>query len=49
MTALELAREERLEFADFLAGLSPEQWDSPTLCAGWRVRDVVAHASASRG
>lgn len=38
-----LARQEREEFADFLSTLSPEQWDAPTLCEGWRVRDVVAH------
>lgn len=38
-----LARDERAEFAEFLATLSPQQWDAPTLCAGWRVRDVVAH------
>jgi uncharacterized protein (TIGR03083 family) len=43
MTTLNLAREERLEFADFLAGLTPQHWDSPTLCAGWSVRDVAAH------
>jgi uncharacterized protein (TIGR03083 family) len=38
-----LAREERADFAAFLAMLSPQQWQAPTLCAGWRVRDVVAH------
>ena len=38
-----MARDERTEFAAFLATLSPEQWDTQTLCAGWRVRDVVAH------
>lgn len=43
MTALELARDERLEFADFLSGLTPEQWEVPSLCAGWSVRDVAAH------
>jgi uncharacterized protein (TIGR03083 family) len=43
MTTLNLAREERLEFAEFLAGLTPQHWDSPTLCAGWSVRDVAAH------
>jgi uncharacterized protein (TIGR03083 family) len=43
MNARHFAREERTEFADFLATLSPEDWDAPTLCAGWRVRDVVAH------
>ena len=25
------------------AACRPESWDSPTLCAGWRVREVVAH------
>jgi len=29
--------------AEVLASLPPESWDSPTLCTGWRVRDVVAH------
>jgi uncharacterized protein (TIGR03083 family) len=43
MTALELARAERLAFADFLAGLTEEQWATPSLCAGWSVRDVAAH------
>ena len=40
---MRLAREERAELADLLATLGPDQWDSPSLCAGWRVRDVVAH------
>ncbi|AGZ44661.1 hypothetical protein AFR_32005 [Actinoplanes friuliensis DSM 7358] len=34
---------ERTEQADLLAGLRPDQWDAPTLCEGWRVREVVAH------
>lgn len=38
-----MAREERAEMADFLASLEPEQWEHPSLCAGWRVRDVAAH------
>jgi uncharacterized protein (TIGR03083 family) len=38
-----LAREEREDLAAFLATLPPEQWQAPTLCARWRVRDVVAH------
>jgi uncharacterized protein (TIGR03083 family) len=37
---------ERREMADVLAGLSPAQWDAPTLCSGWRVREVVAHTTA---
>jgi len=29
--------------ADLLARASDAQWDTPSLCAGWRVREVVAH------
>ncbi|MER7155514.1 maleylpyruvate isomerase family mycothiol-dependent enzyme [Streptomyces lydicus] len=36
---------ERRELADLLDGLPDEQWDAPTLCAGWRVREVAAHMS----
>lgn len=38
-----LAGEERADLAAFLSSLTPEQWQAPTLCPGWRVRDVVAH------
>jgi uncharacterized protein (TIGR03083 family) len=38
-----MARDERVEFASFLQGLTPEQWDSPTLCDRWRVREVAVH------
>ena len=27
----------------FLGGLRPEQWRQDSLCAGWSVRDLVAH------
>jgi uncharacterized protein (TIGR03083 family) len=47
--SVNLARDERLEFAEFLAGLSSEQWDSRTLCDRWRVRDVVAHTMSYEG
>ena len=40
---MQMACEEREDFADFLDGLSPEQWEQPSLCELWRVRDVVAH------
>lgn len=40
---MRLACQEREDFADLLAGLSPEQWDHPSLCEGWRVHNVVAH------
>ena len=38
-----MARAERADLAELVANLTPEQWDAPTLCEGWRVRDVVAH------
>jgi uncharacterized protein (TIGR03083 family) len=28
---------------ELLASLTPSQWNAPSLCAGWRVRDVVSH------
>jgi uncharacterized protein (TIGR03083 family) len=34
---------ERERLAAIFCGLSPEQWDTPSLCDGWRVREVVAH------
>ncbi|MHB1447126.1 MAG: maleylpyruvate isomerase family mycothiol-dependent enzyme [Acidimicrobiales bacterium] len=44
-----MAREERTEMADFLASLRPEQWDHPSLCVGWRIRDVAAHVVSYEG
>lgn len=38
----------RLEFADAIATLSPEQWDAPSWCTGWRVRDVLGHLVGMR-
>lgn len=34
---------ERERLADIFDDLSPEQWDTLSLCEGWRVREVVAH------
>ncbi|MGP0027225.1 MAG: maleylpyruvate isomerase family mycothiol-dependent enzyme [Streptosporangiaceae bacterium] len=34
---------EFLALADLLEGAADAQWDTPSLCAGWRVREVVAH------
>ncbi|MGW1179129.1 maleylpyruvate isomerase family mycothiol-dependent enzyme [Kitasatospora sp. NPDC002543] len=36
---------ERRELAGVFASLTPEQWTSPSLCGGWRVREVAAHMS----
>ena len=42
-----LIARERAALADDLEGLTPEQWDTPSLCDGWTVRDVVAHMTGS--
>ena len=34
---------EFLALADLLGALPDAAWDTPSLCAGWRVREVVAH------
>lgn len=41
----QVIEQQRLAIADLLEGLSPEQWESPSLCAEWRIRDVAAHVS----
>lgn len=38
---------ERGALADDLAGLSDSQWETPSLCSGWTVHDVVAHNCAT--
>ena len=38
---------QRVALGDILRGLAPEQWESPSLCPGWRVRDVAAHVIGS--
>ncbi|MBH0781885.1 maleylpyruvate isomerase family mycothiol-dependent enzyme [Nocardia bovistercoris] len=44
-TSWEAIERQRLLIADLLAGLTPEEWETPSLCAGWRVRDVAAHVA----
>lgn len=34
---------ERRAFADLLDGLAPQQWEAPSLCGAWTVREVVTH------
>ena len=34
---------QRLRTADLLSELTPGEWDTPSLCEGWTVRDVAAH------
>lgn len=33
----------RLEVADLLESLAAGEWDQPSLCRGWRIRDVAGH------
>jgi uncharacterized protein (TIGR03083 family) len=34
---------QRIRTADLLSELTPGEWDTPSLCDGWTVRDVAAH------
>ena len=43
MSVMAHARAEREDLLVLVEGLTPEQWRAPSLCAGWTVRDVVAH------
>ncbi len=38
---------ERRALIEDLSGLTRQQWDVASLCAGWTVRDVVAHLAAT--
>lgn len=38
---------ERVALVDDLAGLTPEQWATPSLCDGWDIHDVVSHLAAT--
>ena len=43
MDTVRLLQQERADLAAFCWSLSPDDWERPSLCEGWRVRDVVAH------
>ena len=45
LSAATFAERERL--VSILEDLTPEQWASPSLCEGWRVREVVAHITTA--
>jgi uncharacterized protein (TIGR03083 family) len=40
---MSMARDERADLVAFLSTLTPQQWQQPSLCAGWTIKDVVAH------
>jgi uncharacterized protein (TIGR03083 family) len=39
--------EQRADLADFLDTLTAEQWETPSLCPGWTVRQVAVHITQS--
>jgi uncharacterized protein (TIGR03083 family) len=41
--AWQVIHQERAALADLLETLTPEEWEHPSLCEGWSVRDVAAH------
>ena len=42
----EAEREAMSELVERLADVDDEQWNSPSLCAEWRIRDALAHVTA---
>ena len=40
---MDMAYNERTDLATFLSTLSPREWQMPSLCEKWTVKDVVAH------
>ncbi len=43
---VELFPKERAALLELLSGLQPDEWGLPTVCDGWRVKDVAAHILA---
>ncbi|MGY1738518.1 maleylpyruvate isomerase family mycothiol-dependent enzyme [Geodermatophilus sp. SYSU D00684] len=39
---------QRASLADLLDDLSPAEWETPSLCEAWRVRDVAAHLTLAQ-
>ncbi len=46
MDVFPLIAAERVRLADALDALSPDEWEAPSLCAGWTVHVVAAHLNA---
>ncbi|MDT5210571.1 MAG: hypothetical protein QOF67_2986 [Mycobacterium sp.] len=44
-TSWRVIEQERLSLAALLANLTDDQWNAPSLCGGWRVKDVAAHVA----
>lgn len=44
-TSWRVIEQERLSLAALLENLTDDQWNTPSLCDGWRVKDVAAHVA----
>ena len=42
-STMSMAHAERADLAEFLATLTAREWEAPSLCFRWTVKDVVAH------
>ncbi len=40
---LDLFPEERSALLDLLSGLTQDEWNAPTVCPGWSIKDIAAH------
>jgi uncharacterized protein (TIGR03083 family) len=40
--------QQRLELADLMETFTDDEWERPSLCVGWRVRDVAAHLTLAQ-
>jgi uncharacterized protein (TIGR03083 family) len=47
MDTWQMIRSERAALVDALGTLAPADWDRPSLCSDWSVREVVAHVVAT--
>jgi uncharacterized protein (TIGR03083 family) len=47
MDTWQMIKDERASLVDALAELPDADWDKPSLCAGWTVREVVGHMTAT--
>jgi uncharacterized protein (TIGR03083 family) len=45
--AVEAVRAESERVLALARSLTPEQWEQPSACAGWRVQDVITHMAAA--
>ncbi|ANZ41772.1 hypothetical protein BBK82_43375 [Lentzea guizhouensis] len=45
MDIREVVAAERRDQAELLSNLTQQQWEAPSLCAGWRVKEVIAHTT----